>query len=175
MPAALLTKFRLEKLKITKIKFVNFFDQNFVRVADGIGILDEFWSHLVSPVGFMEQKALTTERIYDTFVTQLGFNLPTINQDLDGSILDYLTAWLFNRILRHHTTELSSNQTILKFTHSEKATKFSEIFTLLLTTVYTVKSKVKISQNFVAFSEYMNYILLCLFSRKAFEEDVPDK
>ena len=41
--------------------------------------------------------------------------------------------------------------------YSEKASKFCEIFTLLLTTVHTVKSKMKISQNFVAFSEYMNF------------------
>ena len=33
---------------------------------------------------------------------------------------------------------------ILKFIYSEKATKFGEIFPLLLTTVHTVKSKVKI-------------------------------
>ena len=37
------------------------------------------------------------------------------------------------------------------------ATKFNEIFTLLLFYVVPVKSKVKISQNFVAFSEYMNF------------------
>ena len=43
----------------------------------------------------------------------------------------------------------------VKFIYSEKATKFCEIFTLLLS---VVKSKVKISQNFVAFSEYMNFI-----------------
>ena len=45
----------------------------------------------------------------------------------------------------------------LKFVYSEKATKFS---TLLLTFVYffhTEKSKSEISQNFVAFSEYMNF------------------
>ena len=47
---------------------------------------------------------------------------------------------------------------LLKFIYSEKATKFCEIFTLLLTTVHTVKSKVKILQNCVAFSEYMNFI-----------------
>ena len=46
---------------------------------------------------------------------------------------------------------------ILKFIYSEKATKFCEIFTLLLSYVVPVKSKVKISQNFVAFSEYMNF------------------
>ena len=45
----------------------------------------------------------------------------------------------------------------LKFIYSEKATKFCEIFTLLLSYVVSVKSKVKISQNFVAFSEYMNF------------------
>ena len=46
---------------------------------------------------------------------------------------------------------------ILKFMFSEWATKFCEIFPLLLTTVHTVKSKGKILQNFVAFSEYMNF------------------
>ena len=44
-----------------------------------------------------------------------------------------------------------------KFIYSEKATKFCKISTLLLTTVNTVISKVEISQNFVAFSEYMNF------------------
>ena len=41
----------------------------------------------------------------------------------------------------------------LKFIYSEKATKFN----LLLSYVVPVKSKVKIAQNFVAFSEYMNF------------------
>ena len=36
--------------------------------------------------------------------------------------------------------------------------KIFEIFTLLSTTVHTVKSKVNISQNLVAFSEYVNFI-----------------
>ena len=46
---------------------------------------------------------------------------------------------------------------LLKFVYSEKATKFCEISTLLLSTVHTDNSKVEISQNFVAFSEYMNF------------------
>ena len=50
---------------------------------------------------------------------------------------------------------------VVKFIYSEKATKFCKIFPLLLTTVHTVKSKGKISQNFVAFSEYMNFICTC--------------
>ena len=41
--------------------------------------------------------------------------------------------------------------------YSEKATKFCEISTLLLFYVVPVKNKVEISQNFVAFSEYMNF------------------
>ena len=47
---------------------------------------------------------------------------------------------------------------LIKFIYSEKATKFCEIFPLLFTTVHTVKSKGKISQNFVAFSEYMDFM-----------------
>ena len=45
----------------------------------------------------------------------------------------------------------------IKFIYSEKATKFCNIFPLLLTVCTLVKSKGKISQNFVAFSEYMNF------------------
>ena len=43
----------------------------------------------------------------------------------------------------------------VKFVYSEKATKFCEISTLLLSTVDTDKRNVGISQSFVAFSEYM--------------------
>ena len=46
---------------------------------------------------------------------------------------------------------------LLKFIYSEKATKLCEISTLPLSYVVPVKSKVKILQNFVAFSEYMNF------------------
>ena len=46
---------------------------------------------------------------------------------------------------------------ILKFIHSEKATKFCEISTADFSYVVPVKSTVEISQKFVAFSEYMNF------------------
>ena len=45
----------------------------------------------------------------------------------------------------------------IKFIYSEKATKFCEISTVDLSYVVTVKSTMEISQNFVAFSEYMNF------------------
>ena len=47
---------------------------------------------------------------------------------------------------------------LLKFIYSEKATEFFEIFPLLLTVCTVFKSKGKISQNILAFSEYMNFI-----------------
>ena len=51
----------------------------------------------------------------------------------------------------------SNSSAQVKFIYSEKATKFCEISILNLTRVHAVKSKVEISQNFVAFSEYMNF------------------
>ena len=56
------------------------------------------------------------------------------------------------------TTDWLNIYTIfLKLIYSEKATEFCEISTLLLTGTTQDKSKVEISQNFVAFSEYMNF------------------
>ena len=45
---------------------------------------------------------------------------------------------------------------VIKFIYSEKATQFCKISTVHLTYTY-YKYKVEISENFVAFSEYMNF------------------
>ena len=45
----------------------------------------------------------------------------------------------------------------LKFIYSEKATNFCKISNVDLSYIVTVKSTVEIWQNFVAFSEYMNF------------------
>ena len=45
----------------------------------------------------------------------------------------------------------------LKFRCYEKATKFDEIFILVLTSLSDVKTKMDISSNFVAFSENLNF------------------
>ena len=50
------------------------------------------------------------------------------------------------------------HEALLKLIYSEEAKIFCEIFTLLLSYEVAVKSKVEISQNFVDFSEYMNFI-----------------
>ena len=50
--------------------------------------------------------------------------------------------------------------TSLKFIYSEKTTKFCEISTIDLSYVVPVKTTVEISQNFVAFSGYMNFNIL---------------
>ena len=52
---------------------------------------------------------------------------------------------------------------VVKFIYSEKATKFCEFFPLLLTVCTVVKSKGKISQQFVAFSEFMNFICSSMY------------
>ena len=59
----------------------------------------------------------------------------------------------------------------VKFIYSEKATQFCEISTLLLTTVHTVKSNVDISQNFVAFLEYMNFMYYLDLSYVTFAQE----
>ena len=58
---------------------------------------------------------------------------------------------------------IGQSHTLVKFIYSEKVIKFYKISTLLLTVCTAVKSKVEILQNFVAFSEYMN------FNQKVFE------
>ena len=46
---------------------------------------------------------------------------------------------------------------LIKFIYSEKATKFCKISNLLLPVCTVDKSKVEISQNFVALSEYTSF------------------
>ena len=80
---------------------------------------------------------------------------------------------LLDKIYKKHW-RLSYSILFLKFIHSEKTTKFCEIFTLLLFYVVPVKIKMKISQNLVAFSEYMNFIMIRRiwsgdFRKKTFE------
>jgi hypothetical protein len=48
---------------------------------------------------------------------------------------------------------------LIKFIYSEKATKFCEISNVDLSYVVMVKSTVENSQNFVAFSEKMNFTI----------------
>ena len=61
-----------------------------------------------------------------------------------------------------------ATHTLVKFIYSEKATKVCEIFTLLLSYVVPVKSKVKTLLNCVVFSEYMNFNLKIENNRTCF-------
>ena len=79
----------------------------------------------------------------------------------------YTDTWRrFNAMQKIRSGECLPQKMCLKFIYSEKATKFREISTLLLSCVVPVKSKVEISQNIVAFSEYMN--LSCMHLPKRF-------
>ena len=59
---------------------------------------------------------------------------------------------------------------LLKCVYYEEATKFCLISTLHLSTVHTNKSKVEILQNFVAFSEYMNFIWTSYFTKLLYKK-----
>ena len=62
-----------------------------------------------------------------------------------------------DKYLLSYLLSFSLSLIYLKFIYSKEATKFYKIFTLLLSCVVPVKNKVKISQNFVAFSDYINF------------------
>ena len=66
---------------------------------------------------------------------------------------NYAMSSLFNL----HFVIWREREKIVKFIYSEKATKFCETSTLLMSYVVPVKSKVEISQKFVAFSEYISF------------------
>ena len=82
-----------------------------------------------------------------------------ISSQVVGSIAQFL-AQLYNDVQTHSSKTREMNGKFLKFIYSEKATQFRKISTLLLSTVHTGKSQVEISQNCVAFSEYMIFTLL---------------
>ena len=58
---------------------------------------------------------------------------------------------------RRLASQLNEVKFSLKFIYSEKATNFCEISTADLTGTTQDKSTAEISQNFVTFSEYMNF------------------
>ena len=62
--------------------------------------------------------------------------------------------------MRHCTIFL-----FVKFIYFEKAAKFYEISIIYMSYVVPVKSKVEILQNFLAFSEYMNFKKKSLVSK----------
>ena len=64
---------------------------------------------------------------------------------------------LFFKLIVAQDQCLIIKMTKVKFTYSEKASKFCKIFTLLLSVCTVDRSTVEILQNFVAFSEYTNF------------------
>ena len=68
----------------------------------------------------------------------------------------------FIRALRREPERRNIQVCLIKFIHSEKATKFCEISTVDLSYVVPVKFTVEISQNFVAFSECMNFKVVAI-------------
>ena len=72
----------------------------------------------------------------------------------------FLSYWKSSNL---NQFKCSSENFFFKFIYSEKATNFCEISTKNLSYVVPVKYLVEISQNFVAFSEYINIMTFCEF------------
>ena len=97
----------------------------------------------------------------------LLFNCAVCASSFDADLNANLFSVLLDRLWSSWFRVPSESPSYIKFIYSEKATKFCEIFTLLLSYVVPVKSNMKISQNFVAFSEYKNFNMFCkLFGKK---------
>ena len=87
--------------------------------------------------------------------------------------ISYIKATKSRKVISFgfHLLKNEQNSCPLKFIYSEKATKFCKISILFLSYVVPVKSRVEISQNFVAFSEYRNFnfsrwidcVFICVF------------
>ena len=93
--------------------------------------------------------------LLDKIPTPRTFNAFETNKQANAVRLFLLSEII--SVLYQFITGLFFCFLFVKFIYSEKATKFCKIFALLLSYVVPVKIKVTISQNFVAFSEYMNF------------------
>jgi hypothetical protein len=80
--------------------------------------------------------------------SQLQRHLP-IETPSDGIVPSFVVLYLNEKFLSNSVNPVKH----LKFIYSEKATKFC----LLLSVCTVVKSKGKISRNFVAFLEFINF------------------
>ena len=111
---------------------------------------------------FQEKKIVQTLFTKWMGFTQLFARLPKC-LPLLMSMKRWLCSKLKNRQQKENLSFVSAaarslkKTTGIKLIYFEKAIKLCKISTLLLSYVVPVKSKVKISQNFVAFSDYMNF------------------
>ena len=108
--------------------------------------------------------------LFELFMTY-WFEIPS-SEILTDQILEFFLSiwfcipiWIGSKIEKMELNSEFENNSLyflfnscyVKFIYSEKPTRFCEISTVNLSYVVPVKSTVEISQNFVAFSEYMNF------------------
>ena len=91
------------------------------------------------------------------FSIAAGVVLKFIYSEKATKLCESSTLLLFYGITTYVKPSLTISVFIENRIYSEKATTFCKISTLLLSYVVPVKSKVEISQNFMAFSEYVNF------------------
>ena len=107
------------------------------------------------------QQQLFPNRIHKILVWWETFTAKTwrlLREALVVSSIEQKRAWQAYEL--YHAPRHS----LLKFIYFEKATNFCKISTADLSYVITVKSMMEISQNFVTFSEFMNFTKLVVSS-----------
>ena len=88
-------------------------------------------------------RSIMVKKLYFFFQKKVKWNISSYQN------LSHMLSLFWN--------ESKMNHEIVKFIHSEKSTKFCDISNTYLSYVLPVKWLVEILQNFVAFSEYMNF------------------
>ena len=118
----------------------------------------DFWIYVCYYTCTYKRKVYTVWTVNDV-IGRIRIHIPWIYIDIYLFGYISLKTGIYWYLSHRYTTQnvIDGPQYMLKLIYSEKATKFCEISTNYLSYVVPVKSKVKISQNFVAFSEYMNF------------------
>ena len=112
----------------------------------------------------------TSSEVYNHIKTAVDTNNYYVHINMDiyrvmiwlcFRLMMFWINWVKVTLLNYYTSLVEKVRILLvRFIYSEKDTNFYKISTVDLSNVVTVKSTVEISQNFVAFSEYMNFTIL---------------
>ena len=109
----------------------------------------------------------TSSEVYNHIKTAVDTNNYYVHINMDiyrvmiwlcFRLMMFWINWVKVTLLNYYTSLVEKVRILLvRFIYSEKDTNFYKISTVDLSNVVTVKSTVKISRKFVAFSEYMNF------------------
>ena len=134
--------------------------------ASTVGLILSIWGILQLAVTGLLLHQRSVAFVQDLDLNDAAFNSPSeLSTELDNKFqAGALNCWIAALMV----TFMCPCAELIKFIYSEKATKFCEISNVDLSYVVPVKSTVEILQNFLAFSEYMNFMICNLFLQDKF-------